>query len=52
VIRVDVLDMYVFEERTDLIDHPCVQCLDMWEIDEDLATPSDHAVIVFSWEQL
>lgn len=30
-IRVDVLDTYVFEERTDLIDHPCVQCLDVWE---------------------
>jgi hypothetical protein len=33
-IRVDVLDMYVFEERTDLIDHPCVQCLDVWETHE------------------
>ena len=30
-IRVDVLDTYVFEERTDLVDHPCVQCLDIWE---------------------
>lgn len=30
-IRVDVLDTYIFEERTDLIDHPCVQCLDIWE---------------------
>lgn len=30
-IRVDVLDRYIFEERTDLIDHPCVQCLDIWE---------------------
>lgn len=33
-IRVDVLDTYVFEERTDLIDHPCVQCLDVWETRE------------------
>lgn len=33
-IRVDALDMYVFEERTDLIDHPCVQCLDVWETHE------------------
>jgi hypothetical protein len=33
-IRVDVLDMYVFEERTDLIDHPCMQCLDVWETHE------------------
>ena len=23
-IRVDVLDIYVFEERTELIDHPCM----------------------------
>jgi len=33
-IRVDVLDTYVFEERTDLIGHPCVQCLDVWETHE------------------
>jgi hypothetical protein len=30
-IRVDVLDRYVFEERTDLISSPYVQCLDIWE---------------------
>jgi hypothetical protein len=30
-IRVDVLDRYVFEERTDLINSPYVQCLDVWE---------------------
>jgi hypothetical protein len=33
-IRVDVLDVYVLEERTDLIDHPCVQCLAVWETHE------------------
>lgn len=33
-IRIDVLDTYVFEERTDLIEHPCVQCLDVWETRE------------------
>ena len=30
-IRNDVLDRYVFEERTDLVDSPHVQCLDIWE---------------------
>ena len=30
-IRNDVLDNYVFEERTDLVDGPHVQCLDIWE---------------------
>jgi hypothetical protein len=30
-IRNDVLDRYVFEERTDLVDDPHVQCLDVWE---------------------
>lgn len=30
-IRNDVLDRYVFEERTDLVDSPYVQCLDIWE---------------------
>lgn len=29
---------------------PGVAILRAWEIDEDHATPSDHAVIVFSWE--
>jgi hypothetical protein len=27
----DALDRYVFEERTDLVDSPYVQCLDVWE---------------------
>lgn len=30
-IRNDALDRYVFEERTDLVDSPYVQCLDVWE---------------------
>ncbi|KAL1581734.1 hypothetical protein WHR41_09562, partial [Cladosporium halotolerans] len=30
-IRNDVLDRYVFEERTDLVSSPYVQCLDVWE---------------------
>jgi ribonuclease HI len=30
-IRVDVLDRYIFEERTDLINSPYIQCLDIWE---------------------
>lgn len=30
-IRNDVLDCYVFEERTDLVDGPYVQCLNIWE---------------------
>jgi hypothetical protein len=30
-IRNDALDRYVFEERTDLVDSPHVQCLDVWE---------------------
>jgi hypothetical protein len=30
-IRNDVLDSYVFEERTDLVNSPHVQCLDIWE---------------------
>jgi hypothetical protein len=30
-IRNDVLDWYVFKERTDLVDSPYVQCLDVWE---------------------
>jgi len=30
-VRNDVLDSYVFEERTDLVDGPHVQCLDIWE---------------------
>ena len=30
-IRNDALDRYVFEERTDLVDNPHVQCMDVWE---------------------
>jgi hypothetical protein len=30
-IRNDALDRYIFEERTDLVDSPHVQCLDIWE---------------------
>lgn len=30
-IRNDALDRYVFEERTDLVDSPHIQCLDVWE---------------------
>jgi hypothetical protein len=30
---------------------PGVGILRKWEIDGDLATPSDHAVIVFSWDR-
>jgi hypothetical protein len=30
-IRNEALDRYVFEERTDLVDNPHVQCLDVWE---------------------
>ncbi|KHN93671.1 Endonuclease/exonuclease/phosphatase [Metarhizium album ARSEF 1941] len=30
-IRNDALDRYVFEERTDLVNSPHVQCLDIWE---------------------
>lgn len=30
-IRNDALDRYVFEEHTDLVDSPHVQCLDVWE---------------------
>jgi hypothetical protein len=30
-IRNDVLDRYVFEERTDLVDSPHIQCLDVWK---------------------
>lgn len=30
-IRNDVLSRYIFEERTDLVDSPHVQCLDVWE---------------------
>lgn len=30
-IRNDALDRYVFEERTDLMDGPHIQCLDVWE---------------------
>jgi hypothetical protein len=30
-MRNDVLDRYAFEERTDLVDSPHVQCLDVWE---------------------
>lgn len=30
-IRSDALDRHVFEERTDLVDSPHVQCLDIWE---------------------
>lgn len=30
-IRNEALDQYVFEERTDLVDSPHVQCLDVWE---------------------
>lgn len=30
-IRNDALDRYVFEERTDLVGSPHVQCLDVWE---------------------
>ena len=31
VIRNNALDRYVFEERTDLVDSPHLQCLDIWE---------------------
>lgn len=30
-IRNEALNRYVFEERTDLVDSPHVQCLDVWE---------------------
>ncbi|KAI7704569.1 hypothetical protein KC353_g13409 [Hortaea werneckii] len=30
-LRNDALDCYVFEERTDLVESPYVQCLDVWE---------------------
>lgn len=29
-LRNDALDRYVFDERTDLVDSPHVQCLDIW----------------------
>ncbi|KAI7702346.1 hypothetical protein KC353_g14803, partial [Hortaea werneckii] len=31
---------------------PSVGALQTWYIDEDFATPSDHAVIIFSWSPL
>lgn len=30
-LRNDALDRYMFEERTDLVESPYVQCLDVWE---------------------
>jgi hypothetical protein len=30
-IRNDVLNRYMFKERTDLMDNPHVQCLDVWD---------------------
>ena len=30
-IRNEALNRFVFEERTDLVDSPHVQCLDVWE---------------------
>lgn len=47
-IRIDALDRYVFEERTDLVDSPHVQCLDIWETTNRRKTRRTRLVNVYN----